>query len=310
MAASATDKFLEVGIPGTATNLAGSGYTIGATSITVDTTSGWPTASLVVFGMDVVETDADGKEVRVEGSYCIFEGIVTSGTTIGSVDKLFGTDQNYSAGASTRVYITISTQQTQKLIDGLMVAHNRDGSLLPAAVDAAILAGSIDTAQLADAAVTNAKLIAGAPVQMVSSSFTSVATGTGQIPLDDTVPQNTEGDEYMTLAFTPKSATNILVITIDFYGSFSQSAIDLIVALFQDSTASALAAGSATPGGTNYRTPVPLTHRMVAGTTSATTFKVRAGGAGAGTTTFNGAASGRYFGAITKSSITITEYKA
>lgn len=54
----------------------------------------------------------------------------------------------------------------------------------------------------------------------------------------------------------------------------------------------------------------PLKHRMVAGTTSATTFKFRAGTNVGGTTTFNGRAGGRIFGAITKSSIVITEYKA
>lgn len=128
MSASTSDKFLEVGNPGSATNLAGAGYTIGAASITVDTTTNWPTATLVIFGIDVVETDANGEEVRVEGSYCIFEGIVTSSTTIGSVTKLFGDDQDYAAGATTRVYITVSTQQTKKLVDGLVVEHNRDGT--------------------------------------------------------------------------------------------------------------------------------------------------------------------------------------
>jgi DNA-binding beta-propeller fold protein YncE len=54
MAASAADKFLYVGDPGTATNLAGAGYTIGASSITVTTTTGWPTPTGVVFGIDTV----------------------------------------------------------------------------------------------------------------------------------------------------------------------------------------------------------------------------------------------------------------
>jgi hypothetical protein len=170
MAAATTDKFLEVGSPGTATNLAGDGYTIGDTSITVTTTSGWPTASKVVFGIDTIETDSDGNEVRVDGSYCIFEGIVTSATTIGSLVKLHGDPQDYAAGATTRVYITVSTQQTQQLIDGLMVSHNRDGTLKAGAVDnAAVIAndvvdsqhyvaGSIDTEHYADGSVTFGKL--------------------------------------------------------------------------------------------------------------------------------------------------------
>ena len=46
---------------------------------------------------------------------------------------------------------------------------------------------------------------------------------------------------------------------------------------------------------------------MVAGTTSATTFKIRLGTASAGTTTFNGVAGARFFGGIMNSGISITE---
>ena len=45
----------------------------------------------------------------------------------------------------------------------------------------------------------------------------AVATGTTQIPSDDTIPQNTEGDEYMTLAFTPNSATSTLIIQVTIF---------------------------------------------------------------------------------------------
>lgn len=128
MAAAATDNFMEVGDPGSATNLAGSGYTIGATSITVTTTTNWPTNTGVIFGIDTIETDAEGNEVRVDGSYCIFQGVVTSATTIGSISKLFGDDQDYAAGASTRVYITVSTEHTNRMIQALLEEHNQNGT--------------------------------------------------------------------------------------------------------------------------------------------------------------------------------------
>lgn len=51
-------------------------------------------------------------------------------------------------------------------------------------------------------------------------------------------------------------------------------------------------------------------YRMTAGTTSATTFKVRIGSCNAGTTTFNGTASGRIFGGVMGSYIKITEMQA
>jgi hypothetical protein len=85
----------------------------------------------------------------------------------------------------------------------------------------------------------------------------------------------------------------------------------LIAALFQDSTANALATGvQFMDTGTALQT-VNFSWFMTAGTTSATTFRVRAGhhtGAG-GTFTFNGGNGvGQLFGGSLASSITITEY--
>lgn len=148
----------------------------------------------------------------------------------------------------------------------------------------------------------------GSVVQMASVTFTAAATGSTLIPLDDTIPQNTEGDQYMTLSITPKSTTNNLVIQVITFLS-SNAANHLMTALFQDTTANALAVADqfmATSGGF---ASIPLTHVMAAGTTSSTTFKIRAGGNNANTTTFNGSAT-RFFGAINKSSIIIWEIKA
>ena len=49
-------------------------------------------------------------------------------------------------------------------------------------------------------------------VQVVNVMDGALATGTTVMPTDDTIPQITEGDEYMSLAITPKNALNILVI--------------------------------------------------------------------------------------------------
>ena len=143
-------------------------------------------------------------------------------------------------------------------------------------------------------------------VQIANTQTGAVATGTTVIPFDDTIPQNTEGDEYMTLAITPKSASNILYIDVTVQIAYSVAAW-LAVALFQDSTANALAAivgYQTTAGGALTQT---FRHKMTAGTTSATTLKVRAGGQVAGTTTFNGQNTGRIYGGVMASSITIAE---
>ena len=148
---------------------------------------------------------------------------------------------------------------------------------------------------------------AGAIVQVVNVHDGAVATGTTAIPMDDTIPQNTEGDEYMTLAITPTSATNKLYIEVNIFIAESICPNWHIAALFQDSTADALASSREILEVNNRGTMLSIKHFMAAGTTSSTTFKVRAGMNSAGTTTINGASGARQLGGTLASSITIWE---
>ena len=148
----------------------------------------------------------------------------------------------------------------------------------------------------------------GRIVQTVNTQTTAVATGTTIFPADDTIPQKTDGDEYMTLAITPTNASNKLRIFSTFYCSHSEASSVMSAGLFQDDTAATLNAvmGGRSVGGGRPATMV-LDHYMTAGTTSATTFKIRAGGPASGTTTFNGLGTNRFFGGLGTASITIQE---
>lgn len=169
--------------------------------------------------------------------------------------------------------------------------------------------GFITAAKLGDASVTAAKVGAvGGTVQAVYTQTGAVATGTTTIPGDDTIPQNTEGTEFMTQAITPTNASNKLRITVTAFLA-SSAAGHMTVALFQDSTANALASGTVYIETTNALRMVTFTHEMVAGTTSATTFKVRAGNNNAATNTFNGTSGARLFGGVMASSIRVEEIK-
>lgn len=170
-------------------------------------------------------------------------------------------------------------------------------------------AAAIDGSKLATSSVGNTQLAVGVPVQVVSVAYSAVATGTTTIPNDDTVPQNTEGTEFMTLAITPKSATNMLKIELTAMLSHS-AAVGVIGALFKDTTASAIAASPVRNTAAGEANTLSFVCPIVAGSTSEITFKFRAGGDGAGTLTFNGDGGARKLGAITKSSLVITEYKA
>lgn len=144
-------------------------------------------------------------------------------------------------------------------------------------------------------------------IQQVNSEVGTLSTGTTTIPLDNTIPQNTEGDQYLSLSITPKSASNILVISVNLQASSSVVA-NVIAALFQDTTANALASMIEMQDNINGSVNIAFKHIMIAGTTSSTTFKVRVGADRANTLTFNGSAGAGLFGGTMASSIMIEEY--
>ncbi len=146
----------------------------------------------------------------------------------------------------------------------------------------------------------------GQLVQVQRTDTGAVASGTTQIPNDDTIPQNTEGDQYMTQAITPSSAANVLSVEASAQFTVSTNAY-LQAALFQDSTANALKAIVAGNNAADYPFPLSIKQRVLAGTTSATTFKVRAGPSSAATMTFNGVAAGRKLGGVMNSYIEAQE---
>lgn len=158
---------------------------------------------------------------------------------------------------------------------------------------------------------TASNALSGSVIQTVRTNYTTKTTGTTQTVLDDSIPQNTEGDEYFTRAITPTNASNILVITVDVNVGASVASAKYIAALFQDSTADALCA---VVGEAPNMDAVPdhrtFTYSMTAGTTSSTTFKVRIGPTSAVTLTVNGVNGNRLLGGVLLSGITIQEIKA
>ncbi len=147
-------------------------------------------------------------------------------------------------------------------------------------------------------------------VQVVSMQDGEVATGTTMTPNDDTIPQITEGTEFMTLAITPKHAANVL--KIEFAGIFAHTggASWISMHLHQDATANALAAQMDYLHTANLLSPISGSYKAPAGTTNEITFRIRCGSSTAGTLTFNGTSGFRQCGGVMASNIIITEYMA
>lgn len=227
-----------------------------------------------------------------------------TGTIVGTTDSQTLTNKTITGGTISGATISNPTL-TVDSVNEFTAANG-------VTIDGVLLKDSkMNGSYITDGTVANAQLANGVVVQVVSTNFTNAITGTTQIPLDNTIPQNTEGFEVMTQAITPKSATNILVIDATVFMASDTAGRWLTAALFQDSTVNALAVDASFLTTATGVITIPLSHSMVAGTTSSTTFKIRIGTNNTGTTSFNASAAGSpLFGATTKSFIRITEHKA
>ena len=157
---------------------------------------------------------------------------------------------------------------------------------------------------LQDSSGTGSPYIKDAVLQVKNFQTGALNSGTENIPWDNTIPQITEGKEYMTLSITPKSSLSKLLIEVIVNGARSTNG-DSIVALFVGTTVDALAVSNLYATA-NWRNQFALNYFMTAGTTSELTFRVRAGGH-SGTFTFNGHSGTGVMGGTLMSSITITE---
>ena len=160
-------------------------------------------------------------------------------------------------------------------------------------------AGTIDTLQRA-----------GNVLQVVNVQTGAVATGTTTIAFDDTVPQSSEGTEFITLAITPTSSTSKLRIDFSVVLNHTVGTAILNACLFQDAIVNALAAASSQNVNSGGPMIVAGSYYMTAGTTSSTTFKIRCGSPTAGTVTLNGVNGVRFYAGVSNSFITITEVAA
>ena len=143
-------------------------------------------------------------------------------------------------------------------------------------------------------------------VQSVISTSSVVSADVTAMPDDNTIPQNTEGYQYLSVSITPKSITNRLFIEVLIHG-FASANASWSAALFQDTTAGALTAAKVVVTANTNVIPLYFAWEMAAGTVSSTTFKVRAGQAAGATFTFNGQAGADWFGGVLNSYIRVTE---
>jgi len=149
----------------------------------------------------------------------------------------------------------------------------------------------------------------GSIVQTLTSLTQSTSTGTTTIPFDNTIPQSTEGTNFISGSITPTAIGNKIQVEVNVFGAYSVAA-HVIAALFQDANVNTLAASSMQTTTTDQDVHLTLVYQFVAAATTSTTIKLNIGGSTAGTFTLNGNAGAAVFGGAATSSMRLTEIKA
>lgn len=150
----------------------------------------------------------------------------------------------------------------------------------------------------------------GAVIDRAFASYATYAALTTQIPGDNTVPQNTEGTQVLSVSLTPKSTTNR--VRVRFQGEFSTNASpgSAAAALFTSASASAIASTLVTSPTADYAQPIVLEWEYVPATTSPLTFSIRVGPISAITMKMNGTATSQFFNGTVAATLVVEEIAA
>lgn len=146
----------------------------------------------------------------------------------------------------------------------------------------------------------------GKVAQVVTTEDSTVKTSTVSFPLDTSIPQNTDGDAYSELdtTITPTNAGSSLLVLVSL--SFSGTATSSPhAAVFRDSGSDALRTKMVTHAA-GWHSNLDFSFSLPAGSTAATTFKIRYGRQ-SGTLYVNSGTATAFFGGTLFSSLTIME---
>lgn len=273
-----------------------------------------------------------------DGTNFILTNPATTGNFLLAKGTAVASASTTDIGASNSDYVEVSGTTTitalgtstgrnhvwVKFQSALTLTHNATSLILPAGANITTAAGDVaEFVRISGgnwqclgyhpasgkpvAAITRADLPAGAVIQSVAATYASNADLSTAIPNDDTIPQNTEGTEIVTVSITPTSASSTIEIEFRGMGAASGSA-NLVAALFKDSGANALAASTGIAGSVNLPGPIGIIYQESAGSTSARTYKIRVG-ANTGTCRLNGTTTGRLYGGTSAATLVVREIK-
>lgn len=148
----------------------------------------------------------------------------------------------------------------------------------------------------------------GTTIQQQPTFTGAVNTTTTAIPFDDTIPQITEGGEFLTQAVTASSLTNLF--KIEWLVQLSHTGtVQAAACLFNTDKDAANALAVVWQNIAGAANPISLSGlwMMLPPTAAATTYRIRAGADTGPTLTFNGTAGARKYGGAAASYIIVSE---
>ena len=147
----------------------------------------------------------------------------------------------------------------------------------------------------------------GKILQVVSAISGTPGSTTGAFPYDSTIPQNSEGTEFATIAITAAHASNKFHVSVFAQVSSNGNTGRVIVPLFIDSVANALAAGATQVSNSGGMITIAYDYIAVAGDTNQHTFKMRYGKGDATTAYINRTGSNLDLGHVITSGLIVQE---
>jgi hypothetical protein len=154
--------------------------------------------------------------------------------------------------------------------------------------------------------VTSLVAPVGSVVQSVVGTYVANADLTTVLPLDDTIPQNTEGVQIISVSITPRTASNKLRARFQAFGGMA-AAGHICCALFRNAIAGAICASAERVDAVSFANPIELEWEYTPGVITAETLVIRVGPGAAGTVRLNGFSSGRLFGGVAAATLVVEE---
>lgn len=304
----------------------------GSTAAPAWSTTTWPATSTVNQILFSSATSVIGEIATVNGGVLVANNLgVPSMLTNPAADRRI----LMSANAAIPIWSTAQYPSTAGTVNNVMTSDGTNflSTTLTALIDAAFGSAQGDilyrnatvwtvlapgTAgyllQTGGAAANPSWVIPTVSNKLVNFAYTqtgAVASGTTLwTNSGDTIPTTSDGDQYLTITYTPSNASNILVLEIqaDFTSSRA-GADDIQGAIFQDANTNALSTACMMSVAANQAGTYTQRYIMVAGTASSTTFNFRAGSANVTSgITMNGQGGARKGGGVMATTWTITEY--